>query len=45
MLTHFQVLQEESERICGRHLPEEIVWMILYKWGACRRQQRQKSGT
>ena len=33
MLTHFQVLQEESERVCGKHLPDEIVWMILYKWG------------
>jgi len=27
------VLQEESERLCGRHLPDEIVRMILYKWG------------
>lgn len=33
MLTHFQVLQEESERICGKALPAEIVLMILYKWG------------
>jgi len=30
---YHRVLQEESERVCGRHLPDEIVWMILYKWG------------
>lgn len=30
---YHQVLQEESERVCGKHLPDEIVWMILYKWG------------
>jgi len=30
---YHRVLQEESERVCGKHLPNEIVWMILYKWG------------
>lgn len=33
ILSYIQVLQEESERVCGRHLPEEIVLAILYRWG------------
>lgn len=34
VVTEYQrVLQEECERVCGKHLPDEIVWMILYKWG------------
>ena len=30
---YHRVLQEESERVCGKHLPDEIVWIILYRWG------------
>ena len=30
---YHRVLQEESERVCGRALPPELIRLILYKWG------------
>ncbi len=30
------VLQEESERVCGTALPQEIIHLILLKWGGLR---------